>query len=78
MEVHHIWPLGHGGPDELANLVSLCANGHGAIHDLIARELKARAAGVQLSWAARRRYGRRVRALAQRGVDAIEAARARG
>lgn len=27
-EVHHIWPLGHGGPDDHSNMVVVCPNHH--------------------------------------------------
>lgn len=27
-EVHHIWPLGHGGPDEKSNMIIVCPNHH--------------------------------------------------
>lgn len=34
-DVHHVWPLGEGGPDIAANRVVVCATGHHNIHKLI-------------------------------------------
>jgi hypothetical protein len=31
-EVHHIWPLGMGGPDAPGNKVRVCPTGHANIH----------------------------------------------
>lgn len=70
LEHHHVWPTGHGGPNVAGNLEWLCANGHGAVHDLLERMLKA--AGGRVSWAVRRRYGRGVRRVAQLGYDRIQ------
>ncbi len=30
--VHHVWPVGAGGPDTAANRVTICSNGHDAVH----------------------------------------------
>ena len=30
--LHHIWPLGLGGPDVRDNLVPLCPSGHDRVH----------------------------------------------
>lgn len=32
---HHIYPLGHGGPDIEDNIVIVCPTGHSNIHDLL-------------------------------------------
>jgi hypothetical protein len=40
-EVHHVWPLGMGGPDEPANRLPVCPTGHSNIH----RVLRALVAG---------------------------------
>lgn len=37
IERHHVWPIGMGGPDVAANIISVCANGHYAIHEVIRR-----------------------------------------
>lgn len=71
LEVHHVWPLGHGGPDTKPNKVSLCANAHSAVHDLLAKMLKA--GTPRLPWLVRIRYGHRVRRLAATGYAAIKA-----
>lgn len=34
-ELHHVWPLGKGGPDIAENRVIVCATGHNNIHDLL-------------------------------------------
>lgn len=68
MERHHVWPLGRGGPDTAANMVWLCANGHGSVHYLLDAELRR---GEPLPWPERRRYGLRVRRVAEAGVLAV-------
>jgi 5-methylcytosine-specific restriction endonuclease McrA len=35
--VHHIIPRGAGGPDELANLVTLCSDCHDEAHRILSR-----------------------------------------
>ena len=65
LHVHHVQPLGLGGADVAANEVTLCANGHYSVHAL----LDALLAGP-VPWRVRRRYGLRVRALAERGYRA--------
>ncbi len=34
-QLHHVWPLGMGGPDEDENLVEICPTGHVNIHTII-------------------------------------------
>jgi hypothetical protein len=71
MNVHHVWPLGDGGPDEPWNEITVCMNGHGSIHALLDLYKKHDGpAGVP--WSVKRQYGRRVRALAAKGYDAIQ------
>lgn len=70
LEVHHVWPLGEGGPDIASNRVTVCSNGHSAIHDLLSKMLKGRA-----PWSVRLHYGWRIRRLAKRGYDEIMASR---
>jgi hypothetical protein len=70
LEVHHVWPLGNGGPDIKANRVSVCSNAHSATHDLLSRMVKS---GGRVPWTVRIRYGRRVRQLAATGYAAIQA-----
>ncbi len=74
LEVHHIWPMGDGGPDKAHNRVRLCANAHGAIHDLIDKGRKVKGPG-NLPWLLKRRYGRKVRQLAATGWAFIAAAK---
>jgi hypothetical protein len=69
LEVHHVWPLGEGGPNIAANKVSICSNAHSSAHDLLAKMLKA--ADGLVPWPVRRRYGLRVRRIAEAGYRAI-------
>ena len=69
LEVHHVWPLGERGPNVAANKVSICSNAHSSAHDLLAKMLKAPDGLVP--WPVRRRYGARVRRIAQAGYEAI-------
>lgn len=41
IERHHVWPLGMGGPDVDSNKISVCANGHYAIHEYMTRLARA-------------------------------------
>jgi 5-methylcytosine-specific restriction endonuclease McrA len=66
LEVHHIWPLGDGGPNTASNKVTLCSNAHSAVHDLLAKRRKG-----PVPWPVRRRYGPGVRHLAEDGWRAI-------
>lgn len=73
IEVHHVWPSSAGGPDTADNKVPLCANAHSACHDLLQKVVRA-GKWTGVPWSVRRRYGWRVRRLAKRGFDAIQAA----
>lgn len=73
LEVHHVWPSGHGGPDTPGNRVKLCSNAHGAVHDLLSKMLKT--PDGMVPWEIRRCYGKRVREIARRGYLQITAAR---
>src|SRR6266540_3501911 len=64
IEVHHVWPKGMGGPDVASNRVPVCANGHSLIHEYLRKLVKGEG---QVPWLQRRLYGRKVRALAERG-----------
>jgi hypothetical protein len=72
IEVHHVHPLGQGGLNVAGNRITVCANGHFSIHALMDRLLKGN--GV-VAWTTRRRYGKKVRAYAQRGYEEIVAGR---
>lgn len=54
-EVHHVWPLGDGGPNIAANKVVVCATGHNNIHDLLNQYRKA---SGDLGWDTLRHYAR--------------------
>lgn len=61
-EVHHIWPLGMGGPDHADNKVKLCPTSHSTIHVFIRMLIK----GTQMP-----QHGfTGERKLAQQGYDA--------
>lgn len=68
VEEHHIWPLGHDGPDVAANRVWLCPTGHSRVHELLTAWL---AAGGRPSWKVLVWYGQAERELARRGYVAI-------
>lgn len=68
-EIHHVWPLGHGGPDVPGNKVVVCGTGHSSIHDLLAKWLKA---DGDPGWEVQRHYTRGERELAQLGYDRIK------
>jgi hypothetical protein len=65
-EIHHIWPLGKGGPDVPGNKVVVCATGHNNIHDLL-RQFEVHHGEVP--YAVLRRYAHEERRLAQLGYE---------
>jgi hypothetical protein len=71
LEVHHVWPVGAGGPDVKANRVTVCSNAHSATHDLLAKMMKA--GTDRVPWLVRIRYGPKVRRLARAGFAATQA-----
>jgi hypothetical protein len=70
IESHHIWPLSAKGPNVKENRIRICSNAHSACHSLLLEMLKADTA--KLPWTVRRRYGRKVRRLAEAGFQAIK------
>lgn len=72
IEVHHIWPLGDGGPNVTANKVPLCANAHGAIHYLIDRARR-EGSWEKVPWDFKRQFGVQVRRYAEMGYRSIVA-----
>jgi hypothetical protein len=68
-EIHHVWPLGEGGPDIPENKVVVCATGHNSIHQLMSLWLKGAA---EPPWSIRRQYTPDERRLAQTGYDRIK------
>jgi 5-methylcytosine-specific restriction endonuclease McrA len=69
LEDHHVWPIGQGGPNVRTNKVRICSNAHSSTHDLLSKMMAAHTAAVP--WKLRRRYGRKVRRLAEAGYKAI-------
>ncbi len=67
-EVHHVWPLGHGGPDVPENTVVVCATGPNNIHKLLSLLLKNK--GV-VPAEAKGRYTQGERRYARTGYDRI-------
>jgi hypothetical protein len=65
---HHVWPLGHGGPDVPANIVVVCPSGHSNIHELLGLLLKD---GGKVPYAVERCYTRRERDVARLGFERI-------
>lgn len=66
--VHHIWPRGHGGPDEPDNKVIVCATGHYNIHALLEEYLHYRG---KVPYAVGKQYSRQERFYAQLGYERI-------
>ena len=69
IERHHVWPLGMGGPDVEANVVMVCANGHGQIHAYLDHLIRYGGVG-RVPWDLTRRFGVKVRVLGQAGWTA--------
>lgn len=64
LERHHVWPLGMGGPNIPANVISVCANGHGSIHAYLDHLIRY---GEDVPWDLRKHFGPTVRGYAWRG-----------
>lgn len=73
-EDHHIFPKGYGGPNVASNRVLICANAHGSVHYLLDAMLRTN--DGRLPWSYRRRFGKGVRRLAERGYAEVMKARA--
>lgn len=74
-EIHHIWPLGLGGPNTPDNKIQVCANGHYAIHSLLDLYLKAGTTGLKPHPTG---YGTMIKRYARRGFEATMQAAQRG
>lgn len=61
---HHVWPLGHGGPDIPENKVVICPTGHANVHALLHEYVLLRG---EVPYMARRWYSREEQALALLG-----------
>lgn len=72
LEIHHIWPMGKGGPDTKENRIWRCPTSHCNIHDLERAWYKA---GGEPSWEIRRRYSAQTRDLARRAYQSAQAGR---
>lgn len=72
LHIHHIWPLGWGGPDTAWNRVWLCPTSHANVHVLLAAYQKA---GGMPAWEVRRRFSPYVRGLADEGWRRLQASR---
>jgi hypothetical protein len=65
---HHVWPLGKSGPDEAANIVLICPNGHYDVHEYMrALEFSAENGNFPRIHVDKRNYGRKTRFLAEKG-----------
>jgi hypothetical protein len=73
IEVHHIWPLGDGGPNQAANKVTVCANAHYSIHALLDYYARCRDHQVAPQWVFTRKFSPRIRHLADQGWAQIVA-----
>lgn len=74
-DVHHIWPLGDGGPQTADNQVVVCPTGHRNIHQLLAQYRAWADRGVP-PWSIRRQYSLGERRLAAQGWAEIRKAAA--
>lgn len=64
LEIHHVVPLGMGGPDVASNRVWTCPTTHANVHVLLRAWCKVKG---EPPWETRRRFSPYVRALAERG-----------
>lgn len=69
IEIHHVWPLGNGGPNIPSNKVAVCANAHSSAHDLLDKMMHAQT--IHLPLTVQRLYGWKVRRVARAGYLAI-------
>jgi hypothetical protein len=67
-EIHHVWPLGQGGPNRADNRVVVCGTGHNSIHQLIAEYLTMKGA---VPYSLLKQYTMGERQLAKLGYDRI-------
>lgn len=68
VEIHHIHPLSHGGPDIPSNKISLCGTGHNNVHALLRQWLKM---GGEPPWTVRQQFHPAERDLARLGYMMI-------
>lgn len=66
-EIHHVWPLGDGGPNVPENKVVVCATGHNSIHSLLDHYRKGTPDPAVI-----RTYTTQERVLAKLGWDRIQ------
>lgn len=67
LDVHHVWPLGMGGPDVESNKIHVCPTGHREIHEFMRRIETFK--GAKPPWLVRRKYGVKVQFYAWYGYD---------
>lgn len=66
--IHHIWPIGDGGPDISDNKIVVCPTGHYSVHDLLSH-FKMFMGNVP--YAILRTYSLEERKIAQLGFDRL-------
>lgn len=69
LNVHHIYPKGHGGPSTHDNLITICPNTHNNTHELLDYMLDHNGEMPDGG----KGFNRLAKELAQRGYDAIKA-----
>lgn len=74
LHIHHIWPIGMGGPDEPANEVLVCPTTHSKVHRLLREAVKAGTDPANLPWNMRRAFGAYAVTVAQSGYQQWKAA----
>lgn len=67
---HHVWPLGHNGPDVAENKIVVCPTGHYNIHRLLEEYLAG--AGVPPPYSVLKQFSRGERELAKLGYERIK------
>lgn len=65
---HHVWPLGHGGPNIPENIITVCPTGHRNIHTLLERLLAYRG---KIPYSELRTFSFQERKFAKLGFDRI-------
>lgn len=72
LNVHHIWPQGHGGPTVPDNLITICPNTHNNVHELLDHMLRHNGEMPDGG----KGFNRLAVKLAKQGYDAIQKAEA--
>lgn len=72
-DLHHVWPLSWGGPDDDDNIIPVCQTGHANVHRLLTAY---RLGDGFVPWEILKQFGPGERALALKGWSAEMRSRA--